>query len=411
MKIAANTFEPDENRRARRIAGKALMGFIFLMVLLTWFNGILNDMTIATVVAATVQRGQLDKQLSASGNLKSAQSLVFVEDHSARVVEAPFAQGENVSVGDVLYVLDYTDVEANLRKTLESAQNDTADKRRALNRAQEGLSRSALSKVNARIKALEEAQAIPDNREQIEAAEAALAADSSLNDYIDKDLALKRAEKAEAEALAAYEKAIAGVEKTPEGYEKTVFASVDGQVMSTTLKEGGMVSVNEPPLSLSDISGGLILDISVNSEQAENWAVGDTATLDVGEKRYNGGIVSITPDADNAQNVMLRFLLPKDAGSVGAKADMRLSKRTQSYDILIPLSALHSDSYGDFVYVIEQKEGALGAQRTIRRVDVYVLDKDANRAALQSGVSGRDSLMARSDRAVSDGDRVRVEGE
>ena len=89
-------------------------------------------------------------------------------------------------------------------------------------------------------------------------------------------------------------------------------------------------------------------------------------------------------------------------------ASVEIRKRTQNYDLLLPLGALRKDNYGYYVFVIVQRDGALGAETTVTRMDVTVVELDSARAAVQGGVSSRDQVVARGDRELHDGDRVRV---
>ena len=89
-------------------------------------------------------------------------------------------------------------------------------------------------------------------------------------------------------------------------------------------------------------------------------------------------------------------------------ANVEIRKRTQNYDLLIPLSALRKDNYSYYVYIIEQSEGALGAETTVARMDVSLLEQDSTRAAVRGGIGPRDRIVARGDRELHDGDRVRV---
>ena len=191
---------------------------------------------------------------------------------------------------------------------------------------------------------------------------------------------------------------------------RTVLAPADGSVTAVSVSVGAMTQSSGAAMMLADQSGGLSLTVQVSEDSAGELAAGDTARVTVGAADYNIPIRSITLSPNSADIYDVSFLLPGDAGTVGQSASMRVQKRTANYDVIIPLNALHSDSDGDFVYVIEQSQSSLGARVTVRRADVFVIDQDSGRAALQTGtISQRDTIAARSDRSIADGDRVRVE--
>jgi hypothetical protein len=172
---------------------------------------------------------------------------------------------------------------------------------------------------------------------------------------------------------------------------------------------GSTASPSSAAVMIAEADGGMSIAISVTEDQAAALAVGDNATVYAGGASYQTAIESIAPSTSKSGSFDLTFPLPSAAGVPGASATVRVSKRTANYDTIIPLSALHSDSDGDFVYTVSQDTSALGTVMTVARVDVTILDQDNNRAALNGGVSQRDTIVSRTDRGLSDGDRVRLE--
>ncbi len=190
-----------------------------------------------------------------------------------------------------------------------------------------------------------------------------------------------------------------------------VYAPVDGDILTIDAKAGAVVSVSTPVMTVFDRSRGLALTVQVDEDDAGDMAVGDFADITVGDDTLSCEIASIAASGEGQGMFDVSFSIPGGFGVAGQRASMRFRKRTQQYDVLIPLSALRQDNDGDFVYVVEQREGSLGSQMSVRRADVYVLDQDNTRAALQGGVSQRELVVTRSDREIQNGDRVRLEEE
>ena len=195
------------------------------------------------------------------------------------------------------------------------------------------------------------------------------------------------------------------------GHTAVVYAPVDGDILLIDAKAGAVGSTSSPVMTVNDRSQGLSLTVQVDEVDVGDMTVGDSADITVGGDTLPCEITSIAASSSGQGMFDVSFSIPGGFGVVGQQASMKFRKRTQQYDVLIPLSALRQDNDGNFVYVAEQREGSLGSQMSVRRVDVYVLDQDSTRAALQGGVSQRDLIVARSDRAIQDGDRVRLEGE
>lgn len=192
------------------------------------------------------------------------------------------------------------------------------------------------------------------------------------------------------------------------GMNGVVSAPSAGQVTSCDIKPGKLASTDEAALLIGQPGEGMEVWIPVTEDEVDNIAVGDAAEIDVGGDAYECEVLSIAPSADDPGQFDVGFRLPDGAGQPGMTASMTVKKRTKNYEAIVPLSALRKDDTGYYVYVIVTADGALGAETRVQRADVQVLDRDSSRAAVSGGVVGRDSLAARSDRDLHDGDRVNV---
>jgi hypothetical protein len=74
----------------------------------------------------------------------------------------------------------------------------------------------------------------------------------------------------------------------------------------------------------------------------------------------------------------------------------------------LPNGAIREDSAGTFVLVVQQKRTPLGNSLVLARVDVTVLDSDSYRSAVSGALNPRDQVVGNSDKAVADGDTVRM---
>ena len=79
----------------------------------------------------------------------------------------------------------------------------------------------------------------------------------------------------------------------------------------------------------------------------------------------------------------------------------------------LPLSALRQGEGSDYyVLVVTEKETVLGEELTAQKVDVKVEKRDGEYAAVTEGALGRnDKIIIDSNKAIKDGDRVRLETE
>jgi len=327
--------------------------------------------------------------------------------------------GQEITAGEPLFTLDAD----NLRKWVEEekkafdeAARNLADAQQAFAYAKADLGVNALDSYARAQARVDEAQAIYDAT--VEQEDSQRMVDSRLIDleyairsrdgisnvrnYFEMERELERAEQAHKDAVARWEDAVRIGEST------TVCAPFDAQVVSLDIQAGGTASTSVAAAILAPLDGELELVVTVSEEDAENLETDDEARISIGSSDYQRPILAIAPSTQNAGKVELFFRLAAGAGRIGMSADVQIRKRTQNYDLLVPLSALRKDNVGYYVYMVVQRDGALGAQTTVERADLSLLEQDSTRAAVQGGVSMRDRIVSRSDRELNDGDRVRV---
>lgn len=79
-----------------------------------------------------------------------------------------------------------------------------------------------------------------------------------------------------------------------------------------------------------------------------------------------------------------------------------------SYDYKIPLAALREDTSGNYCLIVSEEESALGTVKKAKRVDVTVLEKNGEEAAVEAELEKADQVIAASEKYVEEGDRIRI---
>ena len=192
--------------------------------------------------------------------------------------------------------------------------------------------------------------------------------------------------------------------------ENVITANVSGTIESiectagdTVLKDAVLCSIEVPDM-------GHTLSFSVTNDQARRLRIGDSATV---SNYYWGNSVTATlttirTDPKNPQtNKLLTFDL---VGDVTTGADMTISvgQKSASYDIIIPNSAIKSDSNGSFVLVVNAKSSPLGNRYSARRVSIEVLASDDNNSAVVADLNNGDYVITTSSAPLRSGDLVRM---
>ncbi|MCL2867598.1 MAG: efflux RND transporter periplasmic adaptor subunit [Clostridia bacterium] len=382
----------------RRKTGKALIAFLLVMAVLTLINNILTEMTVPVVRKASPQRGALEKRFNATGTVEADIRVPLYAESGSRVARVYVRTGQQVFRGDPLIALD-----------VNALADGLADKQAAYDQAKQNLDWAFADVVPSVWRRYEQAQKNLQRSEEayekavskedketrasaVRDAEDTMNKITEIRDYIQK--------------LQTFNEASDALEKARWLLENPVcYAPEDAVITTVQVSEGDAVS-SAALLTWAGTDTPMSLTVTLSGDDVTLLQVGDNAQIGVSGKSHR---VPILTAVENEDGLEVSFLLPEGAGYPGVTAEVSVSKRTQNYDLLIPLTALRQDSYGYYVLLLSMRQGALGTETTAVRRDVTVLDTDATRAALQGGVSFNDSLIARSDRAVSEGDRVRVQ--
>ena len=182
-----------------------------------------------------------------------------------------------------------------------------------------------------------------------------------------------------------------------------VIDTIDCTAGDTVLKDALLCTMEVPDM-------GHTLSFSVTNDQAQRLRIGDSATI---SNYYWGNSVTATlttirTDPKNPQsNKLLTFDLTGDVTS-GAEMTISVGQKSANYDLIVPNSAIKSDSNGSFVLAVTVKSSPLGNRYTAKRVSVEVLANDDNNSAVVADLSNGDYVITTSSAPVANGDMVRM---
>ena len=156
---------------------------------------------------------------------------------------------------------------------------------------------------------------------------------------------------------------------------------------------------------------GYQLSFSVEADKARMVTVGDTAELtNYWGPEITAVLTSIRNDPQSAggQNKLLVFSISGEEVSSGTTLNLSVGARSANYDVIVPKSAVHSDTNGEFVYVLEVTSTPLGNRFTATKVEVKVLAQDDVNAAISGGVAANDYVITTSNTPITAGMKVRI---
>ncbi len=190
---------------------------------------------------------------------------------------------------------------------------------------------------------------------------------------------------------------------------REVTAPVAGIIAAVNVTAGKTAVAGEPLATIEVPDMGYSLSFSVSAEQAKKVRVGDSATVGGAYwgPQIEAELTAVKNDPQQpGQNKLLVFTLHGDVTS-GSQLTLSVGERSANYELVVPASALRSDSKGDFVLIVQARNTPLGSRYTARRANVTILAQDETNAAV-TGVNSYDYVITTSNRPIEDGSQVRL---
>lgn len=207
-------------------------------------------------------------------------------------------------------------------------------------------------------------------------------------------------------SIAEKQRALAQLQKAKEQKGKIV-AQTDATVSKILLTAGDRTTETAAFL-LADLSEGARFTTQISKEDAKYVVVGDAVTLKVSDKSYEDMTV-LSTETNEDSSVSVTVYVPKMTISIGTHASMEIEQTSEKYMTTLPLSAIHAEQNKYFVYVLEKEDTVLGEETVARKVNVSIVEKNGEYAALSdSSLSEDDSVIVESDTMLANGEKVRL---
>ena len=190
-----------------------------------------------------------------------------------------------------------------------------------------------------------------------------------------------------------------------------LLAPAPGTVVRT-LERGDKTKKGEDAVILSSADRGFVFEGKLDKDSARRFSAGDKGELhyklDGSTQKADVEIHSIsTPD--ESDQVLVTAVLPEGDYTSGMPAQLFLSRKSETYQNCLPLTALRSDSGGDHVFVLRRQSSVLGTEWVIARVDITVKERDSQMMYVDGALTYSDQVVISSNKIISEGDRVRIE--
>lgn len=311
-----------------------------------------------------------------------------------------------------VYASNVAPVIASLNEQLAAAQQEVSDAEVSVNNATAAVSaaQTALESFQnsmtgpSDVSAAEDAlQSAKDNLATLQAAATDTANTNSYNDAINQ-LELKAKEEALAEAQ----------EKVDKLEEKTsatnIVSRYAGVVTEVNVAAGDSTTADTPLLVVELTEKGYTLKATVTKDQAKLLKEGLEAEItNLWDSGITMTLTSITADKSNpSESRQLTFSVVGEDVTVGQSLSFSIGDKNASYDLVIPSSAIHTDSSGSFVYTVAVKSSPLGNRYTVKKTTVTVLASDDTNSAVSGDLTSADFVITTSTVPLDVGSQVRI---
>ncbi len=185
-----------------------------------------------------------------------------------------------------------------------------------------------------------------------------------------------------------------------------IFAPYDCTVTHISCKAGDTVEKYQELCVVETEESDRAVSFVVDPELADRLTVGDTA--DTGAGYMDTGVTATLKSIKTADNgKLLTFDIEGDIGS-GNELTLTLGKESTEFDLVAPITAIHTDSSGTYVLVVEAMSNRLGSQYSARRAEVEILASDDVSCAVTGNIYSGDWVVINTDSPIADGDQVKI---
>lgn len=188
-----------------------------------------------------------------------------------------------------------------------------------------------------------------------------------------------------------------------------VTAPIAGRIVSINFVPGDTVTSGNTVASIEIADKGYICEITMDTDEARKIQVGAPCTI-ANSWWYSNIEASVTQIRSDPQSQgKKRIVMIEVKGDVyeGQSLTFSIGDKSQSYDTVLPNSAIREDNDGKFVLVVDSKNTPLSVRYTARRVPIDVIASDDTQSAV-SGLYGSEFVITNSTTPISDKQQVRL---
>ncbi|SNT22121.1 Multidrug efflux pump subunit AcrA (membrane-fusion protein) [Anaerovirgula multivorans] len=417
-------YEEINDKQKKKIFGKAIIIFFSTMLIITFFSKTIQNMFLPEVTVSKPHSGILTYETAGTGTIIPKETLNIYSESIKRVKEIKVEAGEKVKKGETIAVLysqasnnKLTEEEIHLKKLEANLEKLLLETKSTQVGILELEVEKALEKVNKlendldkKLKLLEAGVETGENVK-----EAQYHLETAEKDYQQKKVELqeeknrqqiseeekKRDIEAQRYDIQAQQLKIDELQE-----EERILSPYDGLVKEIHYQSGELTRDNEPICSIVHSEKGFVFSVSLDLENNSFISVGDSILVYLkSASKYIDIPIKKIVIKDNFKEVTADLDERDFLG--GEKLDYRIIKKSKNFNTLVPNSALGRDNSGYFVFLLKEREGALGKEYYVEKQYVNIGDSDNRNTVILEGLDNKTSIVYDSEKAIHDGSRVR----
>lgn len=174
----------------------------------------------------------------------------------------------------------------------------------------------------------------------------------------------------------------------------------------------GEASTQGAAFLIANESQGVKLELLLQEEELKTATTDSRITITgvnkngETETRTDCQMSNIVPQEGEEKTYKVTFKIPENQFIVGSSVEVAIKAKSQVYDYCIPIQAIYPENEKEFyVYAVEQKSTMLGEIDIAKKVNVTILDRNDNYAAIEESIAG--DIIIDTTRDLNDGDRIR----
>lgn len=411
--------------RKKRILDLAKV-FFGVIIFLTFFSKSFYSWTLPKVRTETISSGNLTKEITGNGIITAKERIEHYVSVRAQVKDIRVSVGDEVKKGGIIMVLDSRDLEKELErnniellelklqhdrlvshrdsylikdyeKRMKEMEDDIYYKEKDYLLYKELYEKGLESRYNYELKEKD----YNDAKSKLE----------SLREEFEREME-NSSKDIEAAKLDITKKELDIRDIEEDINNCIIVAPSNGIIKGINFKKGMMAHDSVPAYVLDNMKSGFEMKVDLISELSKYLSLGDEVEIKIknqGNKVIDGVIKTISDKPNDFSRKVVTIDLGEADLSGGEAGELYLRKKIGAYDTIVPRSAINKDNQGEYVYVLEEKEGPLGVEYYVSRRSVTIGDSDNSYVGLLSGLLGNEVVVVYSNKSLDDGCQVILE--